>query len=74
MSDPVVTTRITPAQLKQLDKWARKHKTTRAAALRQAVDELVYTVPVRGTTADVPAAPRDLMALARKLRVRTKRK
>ncbi len=35
--------------LKQLDKWARKHKTTRAAALRQAVDELVYTVPVRGT-------------------------
>ncbi len=60
--------------LKQLDKWARKHKTTRAAALRQAVDELVYTVPVRGTTADVPAAPRDLVALARKLRARTKRK
>ncbi len=54
----VVTTRITPAQLKQLDTWAREHKTTRAAALRQAVDELVNTVPVRGTTADVPAAPR----------------
>ncbi len=74
LSDPGVTTRITPAQLKQLDKWARKHKTTRAAALRQAVDKLVYTVPVRGTTADVPAAPRDLVALARKLRARTKRK
>ncbi len=44
------------------------------AALRQAVDELVYTVPVRGTTVDVPAAPRDLVALARKLRARTKRK
>ncbi len=70
----VVTTRITPAQLKQLDKWARKHKTTRAAALRQAVDELVYTVPVRGTTADVPAASRDLVALVRKLKARTKRK
>ncbi len=74
MRDPVVTTRITPAQLKQLDKWASKHKTTRAAALRQAVDELVYTVPVRDTTADVPAAPRDLMALVRKLKARTKRK
>ncbi len=74
MSDLVVTTRITPAQLKRLDKWARKHKTTRAAALRQAVDELVYTVPVRGTTADVPAAPRDLVALVRKLKARTKRK
>ncbi len=70
----MVTARITSAQLKQLDKWARKHKTTRAAALRQAVDELVYTVPVRGTTADVPAAPRDLVALARKLRARAKRK
>ncbi len=70
----VVTTRITPAQLKQLDKWARKHETTRAEALRQAVDELVSTVPVRGTTADVPAAPRDLVALARKLRARAKRK
>ncbi len=43
------------------------------AALRQAVDEL-DTVPVRGTTADVPAAARDLVALARKLRARTKRK
>ncbi len=43
------------------------------AALRQAVDEL-DTVPVRGTTADVPAAPRDLVALARKLRARAKRK
>ena len=42
------------------------------AALRQALDE--DTVPVRGTTADVPAAARDLMALVRKLRVRTKRK
>jgi len=40
------------------------------AALRQALDE--DTVPVRGTTADVPA--RDLVALVRKLRVRTKRK
>ncbi len=58
MSVPSVTTRITPAQLKQLDKWARKHKTTRAAALRQAVDEFVYTVAVRGTTADVPASSR----------------
>ncbi len=73
MSDPVVTTRITPAQLKQLDKWARKHKTTRAAALRQAVAEL-DPVPVKGTTADVPAAPRDLVALARMLRARAKRK
>ncbi len=43
------------------------------AALRQAVDEL-DTVPVRGTTADVPAAARDLVALARKLKARTKRK
>ncbi len=43
------------------------------AALRQAVDEL-DTVPVRGTTADVSAAPRDLVALARMLRARTKRK
>ncbi len=60
----VVTTRITPAQLKQLDKWARKHKTTRAAALRQAVDELVYTVPVRGTTARGPAGPSGLGAKA----------
>ncbi len=74
MSDPVVTTRITPAQLKQLDRWARKHKTTRAAALRQAVDDLVKTAPVRGTTADVPAAARDLVALVRKLKASTKRK
>ncbi len=44
------------------------------AALRQAVDDLVYTVPVRGTTADVPAAARDLVALVRKLKDRTKRK
>ncbi len=43
------------------------------AALRQAVDEL-DTVPVRGTTADVPAAPRDLVDLVRKLKARTKRK
>ncbi len=43
------------------------------AALRQAVDEL-DTVPVRGTSADVPAAPRDLVALVRKLKARTKRK
>ena len=43
------------------------------AALRQAVDEL-DTVPVRGTTADVPAAARDLVALVRKLKARTKRK
>ncbi len=43
------------------------------AALRQAVDEL-DTVPVKGTTANVPAAPRDLVALARKLRARAKRK
>ncbi len=74
MSVTSVTTRITPAQLKQLDKWAHKHKSTRAAALRQAVDEFVYTVAVRGTTADVPAASRDLVALARKLRARAKRK
>ncbi len=43
------------------------------AALRQAVDEL-DTVPVRGTTADVPAAAHDLVALVRKLKARTKRK
>ncbi len=42
------------------------------AALRQALDE--DTVPVRGTAADVPAAPRDLVALVRKLKARTKRK
>ncbi len=42
------------------------------AALRQAVNEL-DTVPVRDTTADAAAA-RDLVALARKLRARAKRK
>ncbi len=43
------------------------------AALRLAVDEL-DTVPVRGTTADVPATARDLVALVRKLKARPKRK
>ncbi len=45
------------------------------AALRQAVDDLVETVPVRGTTTvDVPAAARDLVALVRKLKALAKRK
>ncbi len=61
---------LSPAQLEQLDQWARRHKTTRVAAMRQAVDELVGTVPVRGTTADVPARPQDLLALVQDLEAR----
>ena len=65
-----VKSMLTPAQLEQLDQWARRHKTTRVAAMRQAVDELVGTVPVRGTTAYVPAGPQDLLDLVQDLEAR----
>ncbi len=61
---------LTPAQLEQLDQWARRHKTTHVAVMRQVVDELVGTVPVRGTTAEVPTGPQDLLALVQDLEAR----
>ncbi len=37
----VVKAPLTPAAIELLNMWARKHKTTKAAALREAVDKLL---------------------------------
>lgn len=64
---------LTPMQIKHLDQLAAKHKVARAAALRLAMDDFVGTVPVRGTSAGVPAEPLDMLALMEKLEARITR-